>query len=219
MRRAAVLAGAFAVLGLAVAASASAHSRNPVQRYTAADTKRAQALALKRSDLAAGWKADKPTQPTPCTAGPDESNLVQTARIDPSFTWKDHFTNVGSEVDIFRSAREAGKDWNFTTVGLMGTCLLQSARRGVGKHIRVTLDSSKRLAPPKDVERALHYRFTFTLHSTPAVPLVADVVALGRGRVTTVLHTLTVGRPLPAAAVNVLVGVLADRLGRTGITA
>ncbi|MGZ8717282.1 MAG: hypothetical protein ACXWYO_09255 [Gaiellaceae bacterium] len=42
--------------------------------------------------------------------------------------------------------------------------------------------------------------------------LVIDVVGLGRGRVTVVLHTLTVRTPLPASVVNALTGVLASRL-------
>jgi hypothetical protein len=51
------------------------------------------------------------------------------------------------------------------------------------------------------------------------VQLVAGVVALGRGRVTLVLHTLTVRTPLPASVVNTLVGVLAGRLNAGSLTA
>jgi len=215
-----MIRAAAALAVLALVASAAAQARDPVQRHTAADTKRAQALALRRSDLTAGWKADKSTQPgPPCKAGPDESMLVQTARIDPSFTWKDGVTNVGSEIDIFRTARMALRDWQVSTLGLMSTCLLQGAREGLGKSVRVTLASSRRLPAPTGVERGLHYRFVFTLHSTQAVRLVADVVALGRGRVTSVLHTLTVRDPFPPSALNALVALLAQRLGSGGVTA
>jgi hypothetical protein len=38
---------------------------------------------------------------------PDESALVQTAKIDPSFGWKDNLTRLGSQVDIFQTAAMA----------------------------------------------------------------------------------------------------------------
>ena len=220
MIRAAAVAALLTFALAAGAGAAPAPSRDPQQRHTAADMKRAAALALRRTDLAAGWKADKPQKPSPpCTAGPDESKLVQTARIDPSFTWKDGVTNVGSEVDIFRSAPEARQDWRLSTLDLMSTCLLQSARAGVGAGVRVALVSATKLAAPKDVQRSLHYRLVFALKSTRSVTLVADIVALGRGRVTVVLHTLTVKTALPPTVVSALVGVLAGRLGTSGITA
>jgi hypothetical protein len=218
--RAAALVATLTALALAAAANAAAHSKDPVQRHTAADMRRARALALRPSDLAAGWTTDKPSKPAPpCTVGPDESSIVQTARVDPSFTWKDGVTNVGSEVDIFRSAGEARHDWRVSTLGLMTTCLLQSARAGIGKSVRVSLVSAKRLPISSSAERTLHYRFVFALHSARTVQLVADVVALGRGRVTLVLHTLTVRTPLPATVVNTLVGVLAGRLNAGSLTA
>ena len=184
--------------------------------------KRAAGLALQRKDLAAGWKLDPPAKPAPpCTAGPDESNLVQTAKVDPSFTWKDGVTNVGAEVDFFRTAAEARKDWNLSTFALLKTCLLQSARAGVGKSVKVSIVSAQRLAAPGSTERSLHYRFVFSLRSKQTARLVTDVVALGRGRVTVVLHTLTVTSPLPPAVVSALVQVLAQRLNASkgGVTA
>jgi hypothetical protein len=40
---------------------------------------------------------------------------------------------AAAEVDISRSAREAQEDWRASTLDLMATCLLQSARVGVGR--------------------------------------------------------------------------------------
>ena len=221
MRLAALLiVAAFAVPSVAVAAAVD--PKAPQQRHVAADMKKAATLTLRRSDLAAGWKLDPPAKPSPyCTAGPDESNLVQTAKVDPSFTWKDNVTNVGSEIDIFRTAAEARKDWRLSTLALVKTCLLQSARAGVGKKIAVRIVSARELAAPKSVERGLHFRFVFELRSKQTARLVADVLAIGRGRTTVVLHTLTVRNPLPQAVLGALVKVLAGRLnaGKSGITA
>jgi hypothetical protein len=221
MRVAAILLVAALALP-AVALSAVVDPKAPRQQYVAADMKKAAKLVLHRADLAAGWKLDPPAKAEPyCTAGPDESNLVQTAKVDPSFTWKDNVTNVGSEADVFRTAAQARKDWRLSTLALVKTCLLQSARAGVGKKIKVRIVSSRELTAPKSVERSLHYRFVFELRSKQTAQLVADVIALGRGRTTLVLHTLTVRAPLPASVLATLVKVLADRLnaGKGGITA
>jgi hypothetical protein len=215
-----LLVAAIAVPAVAIAAGVD--PKAPRQRHVAADMTKAAKLTLRRSDLAAGWKADPPAKAEPyCTAGPDESSLVQTAKVDPSFTWKDNVTNVGSEVDMFRTAAEARKDWRLSTLALVKTCLLQSARAGVGKTVKVAMVSARELVPPKGVERSLHFRFVFELRSKQTARLVADVLALGSGRTTVVLHTLTVQTPLPSAVVNALVKVLAGRLsaGKGGITA
>jgi hypothetical protein len=220
--RLAVLLLAAAVAVPSVALAAAVDPKAPRQLHVAADMKKAATLVLRRTDLAAGWKVDPPAKPGPyCTAGPDESSLVQTAKVDPSFTWKDDVTNVGSEIDMFRTAAEARKDWRLSTLALVKTCLLQSARAGVGATIKVRIVSARELAAPKSVERSLHFRFVFELQSTQTARLVADVVALGRGRTTVVLHTLTVKTPLPSSVLGALVKVLADRLnaGKGGITA
>ena len=209
------------VLVLPSAAGAATDPRAPRQIHTAADTKRASAIVLRRSDLAAGWKLDPPAKPAkPCTAGPDESNLVQTAKVDPSFTYKDGVTNIGSEVDIFRTAADARKDWRASTPSLLAACLLQSARAGLGKKVQVRLVSTKTLAAPKGAERSLHYRFVLALGTTTTANLVIDIVALGRGPASVVLHTLTVRSPLPASTLDALTGVLASRLSSGhGVTA
>jgi hypothetical protein len=209
-----LLAVAIVALGVSSSAAAAAvDPRAPRQAHTAADTKRANAIVLRRSDLAAGWKLDPAAKSNaPCTAGPDESSLVQTAKVDPSFTYKDGVTNIGSEVDIFKTTADARKDWRASTRALLQTCLLWSARGGAGKKLHVRIVSTSTLAAPKGAERSLHYRFVLGFRTTKSANLVIDVVALGRGRLTVVLHTLTVRTALPAATLDALTGVLASRL-------
>jgi hypothetical protein len=213
MRTAAVASVLGAALVLAAAAPAAFDPKEPQQRHTAADTRLAKSLALKQSDLASGWRVDrsKDTSP-PCSVEPDESNLVQTARIDPTFTWRDGLTNLGSEVDIFRTSAQARTDWRLSTLALMKACVLEAARSGVGKGVQVTIVSAERLPAPHVAERNLHYRIVFAVHGKQTVPIVVDLVALGRGRTTVVLHALTVDRPLPAAVEKTLVGILGARL-------
>jgi hypothetical protein len=215
---------AIAVVALvvsSVAAAAAVDPRAPRQAHTTADTKRAKAIVLRRSDLATGWKLDPPPKSDPpCTAGPDESKLVQTAKVDPSFTWKDGVTSVGSDVDIFRTSAEALTDWRASTLSLVATCLLQAARHGAAKTMHVRIVSTSTLPAPKGAERSLHYRFVFGFRTANSANLVIDFVALGRGPVTVVLHTLTVRTALPAATLEALTGVLASRLNAGhGLTA
>lgn len=217
-----LLAIAIVALGVSsVAAAAAVDSRAPRQVHTAADTKRANAIVLRQSDLAAGWKLDPPAaSDPPCTAGPDESKLVQTAKVDPSFTWKDGVTSIGSEVDIFRTSAQALSDWRASTLSLLQTCLLQGARQGAGTKVHVRIVSTSALPAPKGAERSLHYRFVFGFQTAKSANLVIDVVALGRGPITVVLHTLSVRTPLPAASLRALTGVLASRLNAGhGLTA
>jgi hypothetical protein len=206
-------------LALAATAAAARDPKDPQQRHTAADTKLAQALALKQSDLAAGWKPEKPSpNPPPCKTEPDESELVQTARIDPTFVWKDGVTTLGSEVDVFKTAPMAQTDWNLSTLTLFRSCLLQSARDQLPNYT-VRVVSAKRLpAPAVPAQRALHYQLVFAIsHAGRTVPIVSDVIALGRGRETVVMHSFSVKTPLPASAVTQLTQLLASRLGTGGI--
>ena len=217
----AVLAAVLTVTALALVATAAAarDPKDPQQRHTAADTKLAKTLALKRTDLVAGWKAAKPTpNPPPCTTEPDESELVQTARIDPTFVWTDGVTTLGTQVDIFKTAAMAKTDWNLSTLELFRDCLLQAARHQL-PHYTVRVVSAKKLAPPKvSVERLLHYQLVFAItRSGRTIPIVSDVVALGRGRETVVMHSFSVRMPLPSSAVSQVVQLLANRLGTGGI--
>jgi len=186
----------------------------PRQEHTAADMASAQKLTLRRDDLGQGWTAATPAKnEPPCKGAPDESKLVQTAKVDPSWVWQDGVTTVGSEVDIFATEPEALKDWQLSTFALLKRCLLQSAQHSVGTTASVSITGGGTLKAPAGAKRALHYRLVFAVKSkTRTVSLVSDVVALGRGRVTVVLHTITAVRPLPASVLNSLVGTLRGRL-------
>lgn len=211
---------ALLLAALVVASSAAARNpKDPQQRYTAADMKLAKTLALRQTDFAVGWRPapPDPNRPT-CTAGPDESSLVETAQIDPTFIARDGVTNIGSEVDIFKTAAMAETDWSYSTLALFRTCSLLSARTSL-KHYTVRVVSAQRLPKPAaTAERSLHYRLIFSIaRGGTAVPVVSDVIALGRGRETVVLHSFSIRAVLPSAAMNELTRRLANRLGTGGI--
>jgi hypothetical protein len=206
---------------LLFAATASARDpKDPRQLHTAAATQLARSIALKRSDLPTGWKAAPKDAPgPPCSAEPDESSLVQTARIDPTFIWTDGATTVGSEIDVFRTAVEARRDWQLTvTLGLMRSCLLESARKQLAKqHWKVSVGSAVALPPPKLGERSTHYLLTFFVRRQQAgkaevFPFVTEMIAMGVGRTSVVLHVQSPGQQLPSAGLLSLAKKLAKRL-------
>lgn len=209
MRVAAVLLGA---LVLAVPAGAT-NPKNPQQRHTAADTKLATSIALKQADFSTGWHADKASSAAtdaPCTSQPDESSLVQTALVDRSFTYRDGVTSIGSEVDVFRSAREARVDWKLSTLRAMKDCIASALQTGA--KTQVTVSSFTRLPVSKLSERTLYYRMKLVVHTAQPITIVADLIAIGKGRVTTVLHTFSVAIPLPSRDTMIFANILAGRL-------
>ncbi len=208
-------AAAIVLLGVLLLAlpAAAANPKDPQQRHTAADTRLAKAIGLKLADLAAGWRANPSSHPgtgPPCKSQPDESALVQTAAIDPSFTYQDGVTSVGSEVDVFRSAREARLDWRLSTLTALKSCFASALT--LSAKVPVTVRSVARLPIASLSERTLHYRITLVVHGAQPVTFVADLVAIGKGRVTTVLHSVTLAKPLPASLTLYLARILAGRL-------
>ncbi len=205
------------VLLLAVPAGAT-NPKDPQQRHTGADTRLAKSIGLRLGDLAAGWRLNPSTSPSndpPCKSQPDESALVQTALIDPSFTYSDGITSVGSEVDVFRSAREARADWRLSSLPALKDCIASAL--SLGAKLPVTVSSFKQLPVAKLSERTVHYRITMLVHAAQPITLVAELVAIGKGRVTTVFHAVTVAKPLPSSLRTLITQLLADRLnaGRT----
>jgi hypothetical protein len=207
-----VLLGA---LVLALPAGAT-NPKDPQQRHTAADTRLATSIALKTADIATGWHADKSpskSSDAPCKSQPDESSLVQTALVDPSFTYRDGVTNIGSEVDVFRTAREARLDWRLSTLPALRDCIASSLQTGA--KTPVTVSSFRRLPISNLSERTLYYRLTMVIHAAKPVTIVVDLLAVGKGRVSAVFHTFSVGIPLPSTDMMIFARLLAGRLNAT----
>ena len=207
---------------LAAAAWGAVDPKAPLQRHTAADMKLANSIALHKADLVAGWRVDpRAAGDSACSSEPDESKLVETAKVDPAFLWKDGVTTLGSEVDVYKTAAMARDDWDLSTLKLASRCLLEIATAGLAGHGKVTLDSAMALPRPAGADRTLHYRLVITVHAAQTVKLVTDLVALGRGRVTVVLQALSLNTPVPAAGLKALTAKLAGRLdgGGSGMTA
>jgi hypothetical protein len=219
MRRAVVTVLSLATLAAAGTASAARDPKDPQQKHTAADTKQARSIALGLADLGTGWRKAAAQKPVaPCTTEPDESSLVQTARIDPTFVWSDGITSVGSEIDTFKTAAQAMRDWRLSTLDLARRCLLETARKELAKqHVSVSILSAVAVKPPKLGERSLHYRVVFQLRrkyagKTQYAQFVTELILVGIGRTSVVLHASSPGAPLPSSGLNGLAKVLTKRL-------
>jgi hypothetical protein len=190
----------------------------PTQRHTKADTALAGSIALKRSDLGAGWKQD-PAKPDTfvCKGEPDESRLIQTGKVERSFTWRDGVTNLLTQVDIFKTAADTKEDWRLSaSAHLQSDCALQAFRSGMPKGVTVRIVSAKELAPPKIADRSLRYRITFEVHGKSTVRAYIDLFIFGQGRISVVFATFTTGKPLPLSAAQPLLDVLTARLPGAG---
>lgn len=208
-------------LALALPAAATRDPRAPTQKHTKAGMQRARSLTLRLGDLGANWTKVQTKASPPCSIEPDESKLVETGSIDPTFVLTGGSgipTQIGSSVTVFRSAGEARTDWRLTAkLALFRGCLLEGARVSFGKQVQVRVLSAKALAPPKVGQRSLHYRIVLATTSktkggtaTQGV-LVAEFVGFNSGRASVVLHAVSALR-LPPAVVSGLVNVLAGRL-------
>ncbi len=62
--------------------------------------------------------------------------------------------------------------------------------------------SAVALPGPKLGERSLHYRIVISAKGKNAVPIVAELIGVGVGRISVVLHAFSIGAPLPAAGLS-----------------
>ncbi len=118
---------------------------------------------------------------------------------------------------MFRSAREARIDWRLSTLSAMTACLASALELGAKLH--VTVSAFTKVPITNLSERTLHYRITMVIHAAQPITFVADLVAIGKGRVSAVFHSVTLGKPLPASLTTQFARLLARRLNAAGRTA
>lgn len=179
---------ALALVALAVAASAFAAggSKEPTKRHTAADMRLARSIALRRADFVAGWTQEQTSSSgggnADCSAYPDESKLIETGSVDPSFDSPNGgAVTVDSEVDVYATKAMALAEWRNGKLSVLRMCFAELLTKTTGKHVVVTATVQ---AVPVHAERALAYRFEATWNG---VAFDIDLVAVGKGRTTVLL--------------------------------
>lgn len=202
------------ILAAAVVAvpAALAGPKDPTKQHTAADTKTATSLALKRADFQAGWKQEKSSSNSgpDCTAQPDESKLIETADVDPTFDSPNGgAVTVDSEVTLFKTKAMALADWRTGRLALLKTCLGELLSKALGKRATVTV--AQQASVPAKAERTLGFHFEV---KAKGIALTVDLMGLGRGRTTVLLTAIGAKGSYQRAALNPLAAVLARRLAQ-----
>jgi hypothetical protein len=200
----------------ALACAGAAAGGKPRQKHTAADMAKARSIVLRKADLGAGWKASPASTSggTPRCKGfdPDQSDLVETGTADSPDLEKG-VRYVSSSAGIFATAAQAQASWNrIVRPGLLeclGSIFAKGASRGgvVTKVVATGTLSFPRLAP-----RTAAFRIAFSATSQGSVlPGAIDLVLLGKGRVDTVMISVSFGTP-PLADEKRLARLIAARL-------
>ncbi|MES1248131.1 MAG: hypothetical protein ABUS54_10705 [Actinomycetota bacterium] len=198
------------------AAALAADPYQPAKRHTPADTAVATRIGLVRSDFVAGWKQVKSdsSDKDVCKGEPDESKLVETADVDPTFESSDGSVDVDSEVQIFKTAAMSRTDWSYATVARLRTCAKDEFVRQLGPKTTFTLDAVQ--AP---VFKGLETNaFHLVVHATvkgQKVVVVSDLISLHKGRISVMLSAIGPQGSYQAAALQPLARVLAARLTAT----
>jgi hypothetical protein len=173
---------------LAVAAAAPAvalaGAKDPTKRHTAADMRLARSVALQRADFAAGWTQEKGSGAAngDCSALPDESKLIETGSVDPTFASPNGgAVTVDSEVDVYATKAMALADWRVANLQLLRRCLAELFAKTSGAQVTVTASA---VAAPARAERVRAFRFEL---KASGIAFDIDLVALGKGRATVLL--------------------------------
>jgi hypothetical protein len=192
-------------------ALALAGPKDPTKRHTAADMRLARSIALRRADLAAGWTPEANNNASgnaDCSAQPDESKLIETGSVDPSFD-SPHggAVTVDSEVDVYRTKAMALADWQTANVRALRSCLAELFARTTGTRVAVTAAA---VQVPVHAERALAFRFE--LKASGGLPYDIDLIALGKGRATVLLSAAGPKGSYNGSLLTPLARLLAQRL-------
>jgi hypothetical protein len=205
---------AVALTALAFCGVAAAAATNEAQYQPApADQTWAESILIGSTDLGTGWRssgsggnvttggAESPT----CSA-PDESDLVLTGgSFSPDFFRSDG-AYVSSSAIVWQTPEQAQADWDRNVQpGLMG-CMAADLEGSSTKKVKIVVTARQQLNWPTLAPRSAAYRLKLVLTARTkvrkkirkvSVRATADFVAVGTGRATAMLWTLSFDqRPL-----------------------
>ena len=159
-----------AVVALVWVAAAAADAFDPKVKITRADQAAANASVLRSGDLGGAWTggAVKPqTLKIPLCPGtqPNDSKLTITGHAESTLDLSSAGLHVDSDVEIFRSARQAAKAAaNFLTVALPG-CLKYDLLRSGLAGATTTIGTVSQIPVVKVGNRIALYRVKLAVHS------------------------------------------------------
>jgi hypothetical protein len=212
---------------LAVPALALAAEGEPKKRIVPADQKKAAAIALKRTDLAAGWKRVRtPESGDDLTCpgfNPDESDLTLTGESESEFDSTDGTRYLASFSSVYVSAKDALASWTRNVKPALARCLGHYFREGIAEEGgTAAITRQGRIAFPRFAPRTAAFRVVSRVSFTEAgetttIPFTIHLIALGRGRGDVGLLAMGPGTGIPAADLRGLAKLLATRLQKSGV--
>lgn len=210
-------------LCVVVPSFAYAASGDPKKRIAPADQKKAAAIVLKRTDLAAGWKrVHTPDSDLKCPGfNPDESDLTLTGESESEFeTTQGRY--VLSSSSVYVSAKDALASWTRNAKPALARCIAYFFRKEIARAGgKATVVRQGRISFPRFGPRTAAFRVaaraTFTSGGKAVTtPFTIHVVAVGRGRGDTILLAMGPGLGVPSGALHEFAKVLASRLRASG---
>ena len=101
----------------------------------------ARSIALRHADVAAGWTQRRSSGAgnADCSAVPDESKLIETGSVDPSFASPSGGAlTVDSEVDVYETKAMALADRRVANLRLLRRCVAELFAKTSGAQVTVT---------------------------------------------------------------------------------
>jgi hypothetical protein len=198
MRRFWILLPLAALIGVAAAPGPpDRHPRDPREAFTVADQAWAKRIALRRSDLPAGWRGTPSTSsgedPRCPTFDPDMSDLTLTGNAEsPDFERGTSF--LASETDVFRTAEQTETSFRRGAKPQLIRCYDDFIRKELGAQAEVRLVSGKVVAAPPVGERRFAVRLLWEITANSrSIRSHLDVIGWDRGRASTVVVYTTLG--------------------------
>lgn len=198
------LLAAFAVC-VAAAAAAERDPRLEQLRLNAKDGALAKQIALRASDLGAGWKKTKPTpasdEPLNCPGfKPDLSAFTITGEAQSEFA-RANGTAAMSAVEVYESRADAVGDFRAAATPAAAKCLRHGLEEALRKErdsrVKLTVVSSKVAPAPAVGDRRIGYRLVMRAeYSGIPVPLYFDVTVVQRGRTIAALSFMGAFKPV-----------------------
>jgi hypothetical protein len=174
------------------------HPRDPREAFTAADQAWANRIALKQSDLPAGWRGSRAAggeDPRCPTFDPDMSDLTVTGRAEsPDF--RRGLATVASETEIFRTARETATSFRRGAKPQLIRCYDDLVQKELGSQAQVRLVSGRVVAAPPVGDRRFAVRLVWEVTAGARnLRTYFDVFGWDRGRASTAVAYSTLDLP------------------------
>ena len=199
------------VLGaLAFSAAAAAATGDPQYQLNPTDQSWAESITLGSGDLGTDWqqasdggRSSRSTGDPACST-PDESDLIMTgSSASPDFTRSDGAWMSTAAV-VWQTPDQAQADWDRNVQPGLLSCLASSLSASSTKRVKIVVTGKRQVAFPAIAgSRSAAYRLSLILKSsvkargkTRKVALRAtfDFIAVGSGRATAMLWTLSLNR-------------------------